>query len=101
MIKPNEKAAPVGKRKAAKVFPGNQHNHSNTAAVQRQRLLKALRRSPVSTITARSELDILSPAARVLELRRLGHRIRTVWAWQRTDCGKSHRVALYKLNKGA
>ena len=65
------------------------------------RILRALRAGPVSTITARSTLDILCPAARVLELRRAGYRIKTVWVWERTDCGKSHRVALYVLGKGA
>lgn len=75
----------------------NQRSHSNTAAAQRQRMLKALRRGHVSTIYARRNLDILCPAARVLELRRAGYRIKTVWVWDRTDCGKSHRVALYVL----
>lgn len=75
--------------------------HHNSTAAQRQRLLKALRRYPVSTITARSELDILCPAARVLELRRAGYRIKTVWVWECTDCGKSHRVGLYVLARGA
>lgn len=96
----NKKAAHAGSRGAARGM-ANQRPHSNSTAAQRQRLLKALRRYPVSTITARSELDILCPAARVLELRRAGYRIRTVRVWQRTDCGKSHKVALYVLGKGA
>lgn len=86
---------------AKKVSTGNQRSHSNSTAAQRQRMLKALRRSPVSTITARSTLDILCPAARVFELRRLGYRIKTARVWQRSDCGKSHRVAMYVLAKGA
>ncbi len=48
-------------------------------------------------IEARRDLDILSPAARVLELRRKGYRIDTVWIKQPTDCGKLHRVAKYVL----
>lgn len=99
MIKHKKIAAPVSKRKAAKVSTGNRLHHNSTAA-QRQRLLKALRRSPVSTITARSELDIMSPAPRVLELRRMGYAIKTVRVWQRTDCGMAHRVGLYVLARG-
>ena len=70
---------------------------SNSAHAQRQRLLERLRVSPIDTVTARHELDILCPAARVLELRRRKQRIETVWIDRQTDCGKVHRVALYVL----
>jgi hypothetical protein len=70
---------------------------SNSAHAQRQRLLERLKVAPVDTVTARHELDILCPAARVLELRRRGHEIETVWIERQTDCGKLHRVALYVL----
>ena len=70
---------------------------SNSAHAQRQRLLERLKISPIDTVTARHELDILCPAARVLELRRRGHEIETVWIERQTDCGKVHRVALYVL----
>lgn len=93
----NKKAAPRSNGKAAKVYPGNQRSNHNSLAAQRQRILRALRAGPVSTIQARRNLDILCPAARVLELRRAGYRIKTVWVWERTDCGKSHRVGLYVL----
>jgi len=73
------------------------HDNSNSANAQRQRLLERLKTSPVDTVTARSELDILCPAARVLELRRRGRNIETVWVDRQTDCGKVHRVALYVL----
>ncbi len=68
----------------------------NSCAAQRQRLLDALRQGMVSTITARRDLDILSPAARIIELRK-HHRIDTVRVNQPTDCGKLHSVALYAL----
>lgn len=71
--------------------------NSNSAHAQRQRLLERLKDSPIDTVTARHELDILCPAARVLELRRRGHEIETVWIDRQTDCGKVHRVALYVL----
>ena len=64
---------------------------------QRQRLLDALRRSPVTTLEARRNLEILHPAMRVLELKRLGHRIDTVIIHQATETGIKHRVAKYVL----
>lgn len=70
---------------------------SNSAHAQRQRLLERLIITPIDTVTARHELDILCPAARVLELRRRGHEIETVWIERQTDCGKLHRVALYSF----
>lgn len=73
---------------------------SNSAHAQRQRLLARLKASPIDTVAARHELDILCPAARVLELRRRGYRIETVWIERQTDCGKVHRVALYVLQIG-
>jgi hypothetical protein len=71
----------------------------NSAHEQRQRLLERLKLSPIDTVTARHELDILCPAARVLELRRRKQRIDTVWIDRQTDCGKVHRVALYVLQQ--
>lgn len=71
--------------------------NSNSAHAQRQRLLERLKITPIDTVTARHELDILCPAARVLELRRHCHKIKTVWIERPTDCGKVHRVALYVL----
>ena len=73
---------------------------SNTAIdanAQRQRLLKALRKSPLNTLEARRTLDILHPAARVQELRDRGHKIVTHWQVEVTDCGQEHRVASYVL----
>ena len=77
--------------------PRQQHNSTEA---QRQRLLAALRRSPVTTIEARRDLDILHPAGRVKELRHNeGHQILTAWSYEPTDCGKLHRVARYVLVK--
>lgn len=72
-------------------------SNSNSAHAQRQRLLEHLKIAPINTVTARRELDILCPAARVLELRRRGYRIETLWIDYKTDCSKVHRVALYIL----
>ncbi len=72
--------------------------NSSSAHDQRQRLMDALRRYAVSTISARRDLDIMMPAARVHELRhRYGYQIDKVWIKQPTDSGKLHRVALYVL----
>lgn len=51
----------------------------------------------VTTVDARRDLDIMMPAARIFELRAMGHRIDTVWVEQETECGRIHRVARYVL----
>lgn len=51
---------------------------SQPSAVQRARILARLRIGPATTLQLRSELHAMHPAARVLELRRQGHRIITV-----------------------
>ncbi|GAB6036977.1 helix-turn-helix domain-containing protein [Fundidesulfovibrio butyratiphilus] len=70
---------------------------NNTASAQRARLLDALRRESLTTLEARSKLDVLHPAARVMELRRRGHSIVTVWTVDLTPEGRPHRVARYIL----
>lgn len=74
--------------------------HSNSAHAQRRRLLERLKAAPIDTITARRELDIMHPAARIMELKRRGYRIDTVWVGRQTDGGAVHRVALYVLQQG-
>ena len=69
----------------------------NSAAAQRERVLGAMRSGPKSTLQLRRDWDVLSPAARVLELKRRGFEILTQWVHEATDCGKLHRVALYVL----
>lgn len=77
-----------------KTYPGN------SAEVQCVRLYHALQFAPVDTLEARSELDILCPAARCMELRKQ-HRIDTVWVTRHTGEGKPHRVAQYVLQLGS
>ncbi len=72
----------------------------NDSASQRARILEALRRGPVSTLAARKLLDVLHPAARIQELRKSGHNIRTHWATEEAQKGKPHRVASYVLFPG-
>ncbi len=77
------------------------HSHHNSLSAQRERLLKYLKDSPLSTITARHELDVLSPSARIHELRHnYGYNIHTQYLVQKTPEGRPHRVALYVLFKG-
>lgn len=73
-------------------------HQGNSAQNQRERLVVALDEfGALTTIEARKHLDILSPAPRVMELRRNGKRIKTHWVKQATDCGRLHRVGLYVL----
>lgn len=66
-----------------------------SVGAQRVRLLEALSRSAVTTLDARSQLDVLHPAARVKELREAGHDIRTVRVIQQSVNGALHSVAKY------
>ncbi|WP_044041172.1 helix-turn-helix domain-containing protein [Caballeronia insecticola] len=69
----------------------------NSAAAQRARLLRALKRGPVDTVHAYRKLDILHVPRRVFELREAGHSIVTSWVWRTTEQGERHRVGLYSL----
>ncbi|WP_429497993.1 helix-turn-helix domain-containing protein [Robbsia andropogonis] len=69
----------------------------NSAAAQRDRLLRSLRRGPVDTVHAYRTLDILHVPRRVLELRRAGYDIKTEWVMRITEQGVTHRVGRYRL----
>lgn len=75
--------------------------HKNTAIAQRKRILDYLHTQPLDTLTARKELDVMHPAARVMELRKQGVGIKAVKIDRSSDCGKIHRVACYVLEVGA
>lgn len=67
-----------------------------TLEAQRARLLERLQKGPIDTITARRELNLLMPAARIKELREAGHPIKTHRITTEDDQGRLHRrVALY------
>lgn len=70
-------------------------------ARQRAAMLEALHMGPVSTTHARETLHIMSPAARVWELRRSGLNILTVRQRHVDSSGVSHAQALYMLQGGA
>lgn len=79
----------------------NTFNTGNSVAAQRNRIMDFLRKRPLDTLTARKELDVMHPAARVMELRRHGVGIITIKIDRPSDCGKIHRVACYVLEVGA
>ena len=62
---------------------------------QCNRLLAALACFPVTTFEAMRFLDVYHAPARVLQLRKLGHRITTHWQTVVTEAGEKHRVGLY------
>lgn len=70
----------------------------NSRAGQRLAILKYLQEhGSLTTLQARDELGIMSPASRVLELREQGHRIITHWTTSEDRTGTKHREAKYVL----
>ena len=79
--------APTGEREQGKVEPttaillGTPPDYQppspawQPAAVQRARILARLRNGPATTLQLRNELHAMHPAARIMELRRLGFSI--------------------------
>jgi hypothetical protein len=76
-----------------------QDSFSTSAESQRARLLTWLQTATITTLQARKRLDILHPAARIMELRARGHNIITHWATADTGKGR-HRIACYVLLLG-
>lgn len=64
---------------------------------QRALILDALRSGPLTTIQARDQLAVLSPASRVMELRRAGYVIETRKVKAFDADGRAHRVGVYEL----
>ena len=65
------------------------------AKTQCARLLAALARFSVTTFEAMRYLDVYHCPARILQLRKAGHRITTHWQTVVTEAGEKHRVGLY------
>lgn len=70
---------------------------ANSNAAQRARLLNYLREFSCTTLQARDELNIMSPAARVKELREAGYNIVTNWVIDSDHEGREHKVGQYVL----
>ena len=77
----------------------NNSNYCNSTVSQRKRILDYLRSKPLTTLAERIDLDIMHPAARVMELKAQGHEIYTHWETVDSGQGK-HRVASYVLLSG-
>ncbi len=76
----------------------NNGNYHNSAEAQRQRLSNHLHtHGSITTCEARRKLDILCPAARVMELRRSGLEIDLIWVDDLSEVGQPHRVGRYIL----
>ena len=74
------------------------NDSGNSAPAQRFRLIDwLLKRGHIDTVEARRELDILSPASRIMELRKGDFKIETVWIDRETHAGKRHRIGRYVL----
>jgi hypothetical protein len=65
--------------------------------IQKQQLLSALQKGPLSTLEAREIEGIMHPGGRVLELRKDGYSIITHRSVEIDAAGQSHRVARYVL----
>ncbi len=69
----------------------------NNAKTQCLRLLNALQLFKINSYEASRCLNVYHPPARVLELRKQGHRIDTVWETVEAENGILHRVGCYVL----
>lgn len=58
-----------------------------------------LERGSITTSEAREKLDIMCPAARILELRLSGYQIETVWDCWTNEYGIKHRIGRYVLTQ--
>ncbi|GGC73322.1 helix-turn-helix domain-containing protein [Marinobacter halophilus] len=72
-----------------------------SAAAQRARILDYLQNHrALTTLQARHLLNVMHPAARVMELRDGGYKIITKWRKDADSEGRLHRVAEYVLFAG-
>jgi hypothetical protein len=73
--------------------------NDTSGSAQRARLLARVQQAgSVTTIAARSELNIMMPAARVKELREQGHPIKTHRITTTDEQGRTHQgIALYYI----
>ena len=80
-------------------MPNNKENFKDNSAInQRKKLLDFMREhGSITTAQARAELDIMSPAPRIMELKRMGHNIITVWDDWTSEFDIRHRIARYVL----
>ena len=73
------------------------NNTRTDTEAQLSRLLTVLRSGATTTVQLVREHDILHPPARILQLRKRGFDIKTVWVSAETLRGAVHRVGKYVL----
>ena len=56
-------------------------------------------RGSITTAQAREHLDVMSPAARIMQLKQAGYLIFTVWDDWTSEHGIKHRIARYILTQ--
>lgn len=74
----------------------------NSTTSQRSRILAHLnlkQSEGLTTLQARHQLDVMHPAQRIVELRKRGYQITTIWTLDYTPEGNVHRVARYVILK--
>lgn len=72
----------------------------NSASNQCLKLLDwFLEKNSITTKQAQVSLDVMSPAPRILELRKQGYKIKTVWDSWTSEYGIKHRIARYVLTQ--
>ena len=96
---PIKTAAPDQGIAATKIL--NPKYSGTSTSVQCERLLSELKKRSVTTYEAMRVLDIYHVPARVLDLRKRGHNIVTVWDTVITESGQRHRVGRYVLESEA
>lgn len=69
----------------------------STRAAQCSIILKALRKSSLTTFQIRTEFDIPHAGGRICDLRNAGHEIDTELVWDSMPGGGRHKVARYTL----
>ncbi len=96
-----DKKHPAGGNQRGNNGKKQQSVFHTTASTQRQAILQNLQLvggKGLTTLEIREGLGVMSPAPRILELRRAGHRIETIRATIVTsDCVEHHNVARYVL----
>jgi len=78
----------------------NRQFTGDSAKQQCDRLVQALRMFSVNTYEASRGLGVYHPPARILQLRKKGYPIDTVWQTIVAESGDKHRVGCYLLRSG-
>ena len=93
-----DKKIPPHKEAAFKEI--NRQFTGDDAKQQCARLLQALRMFSINTYEASRGLGVYHPPARILQLRKKGYSIETIWQVIEAENGDQHRVGCYLLRSG-